>query len=400
MQGLRGTTQRRKLRAVTLNVLHVDTERGWRGGERQALWLARELANRGHASIVAARAGEPLALRAAEAELPVVECGPASEVDVRAAWRLRRVIRDRRIDVVHAHTAHAVAVAALATLRLDVPLVVSRRVDFRLRDNVGTRWKYGRASVIIAISHAVARVLEASGVDADRIRVVPDGVDIHRGVRPASRETLASLGVRPDAPLVVQVSQLVGHKDPVNFVGSVARAREGVPSIQALLVGDGPLRADVEREIRALGLEDTLHLAGYRTDADALLAAAQIACLSSREEGMGSVLLDALAFGLPVAATRAGGIPEVIIDGENGLLAEQSNPLALGDAIATLIADDALRARMSGRARARANEFSVERMTDRTLDIYQAVLSPAGSVRRSRTDPASSASSESVTGAP
>jgi len=358
---------------VTLHVLHVDTERGWRGGERQTLWLARELARRGYTSPIAARAGEPLAQRAAEAGLDVVRCGPRSEIDMVAAWRLRQAIRERAIDIVHAHTAHAVAVAAVATMGTGVPMVVARRVDFPLRDNFGTRWKYERAAVIIAISRAVATVLERGGVAADRIRVVPDGVDLSRTVEPASRDTLASLGIPADVPLVVQVAQLVGHKDPLNFVRAVARARAQMPTVHALLVGDGPLRPDVEREIHRLGLADSVHLGGYRTDADALLAAADVATLSSREEGMGSVLLDALAFGLPVAATSAGGIPEVIVDQESGLLAEPENPAALGDAIARLLGNEDLRRRTRANAVARAREFSVERMTDRTISVYESV---------------------------
>jgi glycosyltransferase involved in cell wall biosynthesis len=395
---LRALIEQGKLRAVTLRVLHVDTERGWRGGERQALWLARELNRRGYGSIVAARRGEPLSARAAEAGLSVVDCSPFSEIDPRAAWQLRRAIHHHRIDVVHAHTAHAVAVAGLGTLGTSVPLVISRRVDFRLRANAGTRWKYGRASAVIAISHAVARVLAASGIAADRIVVVPDGVDVGRLVRRAAAETLASLGVSGDGPLIVQVAQLVGHKDPLNFVRAMVRVRELVPGVHGLLVGDGPLRPDVEREIRTLGLEANVHLAGYRTDADSLLAAADVACLSSREEGMGSVLLDALAFGLPVAATRAGGIPEVIVDGQCGLLADVENPVALGDAIARLIRDDSLRARVRANAKPRANEFSVERMTDRTIAVYEGVL--ASRDGRSRTAATSAFNSSSLTDAP
>jgi glycosyltransferase involved in cell wall biosynthesis len=371
---LRATIERRMLRAVTFRVLHVDTERGWRGGERQTLWLALELARRGHASPVAARRGEPLAQRAAESGLDVVDCNPASEVDPRAALRLRRAIRERAIDIVHAHTAHAVATAALATLGTDVPMVVARRVDFPLRDNVGTRWKYGRAAVIIAVSRAVAAVLERGGIPAERIRVIPDGVDGRRTVTPASREVLEALGVPRDAPVVVQVAQLVGHKDPLNFVRAMARTRERVPNVHGLLVGDGPLRDNVNHEIHAQGLHGAVHLAGYRTDADSLLAAADVATLSSREEGMGSVLLDALAFGLPIAATRAGGIPEVIVDGESGLLADRENPAALGDAIATLLTDRGLRERLRANAALRASEFSVERMTDRTISVYESVV--------------------------
>jgi glycosyltransferase involved in cell wall biosynthesis len=376
-----------------MRILHVDTERGWRGGERQTLWLAAELARRGHVSVIAARRGEPLAERAAAAGIDVVDCAPASELDVRAAWRLRRTIRERRVDIVHAHTAHAVAVAAIATLRLGVPLIVARRVDFPLRANAGTRWKYGRAAVIVAVSRAVARVLERGGIPPGQIRVVPDGVDLDRAVSPASADTLRALGAAPGMPLVVQVAQLVGHKDPVNFVRAMRRVRERVRGVHALLVGDGPLRGAVEAEVRALDLGGVVHVAGYRTDADALLAAADVACLSSRDEGMGSVLLDALAFGIPVAATSAGGIPEVIVHGESGLLAAPENPVALGDAIATLLEDPGLRARLSHNARERSHEFSVERMTDRTMSVYEEALSATGGGRRSRTAPASSSSS-------
>src|SRR5579872_4604842 len=98
-----------------MRILHIDTERGWRGGERQALWLAAELERRGHNSVIAARLGEPLAARAREAGLAVHACSPAFEADPRAACALRRRIAKSRIEIVHAHTAHAVGLGALAT---------------------------------------------------------------------------------------------------------------------------------------------------------------------------------------------------------------------------------------------------------------------------------------------
>src|SRR5690349_11105854 len=266
-----------------MRVLHVDTERGWRGGERQAFWLARELARRGTDCTIAARADEPMGIRSAKAGLRVVDFGPATEFDPIAAWQLRREILARGIDVVHAHTAHAVAFGALATIGTGARLVVSRRADFPLRANVGTRWKYGRAAVIVAVSNAVADVLAKGGVARKRIAVVPDGVDLAREVEPAPPPVLAECGVRGDGPLVVQVSQLVAHKDPVNFVRAMAYANRALPKLQALLVGDGPMRQDLAIEIERLGVENVVHLTGYRTDADSLLAVATVACLSSRE---------------------------------------------------------------------------------------------------------------------
>jgi glycosyltransferase involved in cell wall biosynthesis len=363
-----GSQDRRPLR-----ILHVGTERGWRGGERQTLWLAQGLTRLGDVNLIAAREGEPLASRARESGIEVIPLAPAVEADPRAAWALRRAIRDNRIDIVHAHAAHAVTLAALATLGMRVPLVVARRVDFPLRDNAGTRWKYGRAAAIIAVSQAVADVAARSGVRAP-IVVVPDGTDVRRPRDPADVALLESLGVPRGAALVVQVAQLVGHKDPLTFVRAIAAAHKRMPRLHALMVGDGPLRGDVERAMRELGVEDALHVVGYRTDADRLLAAADVVTLSSRAEGMGSVLLDALVFSRPVAATRAGGIPEVVRDGETGLLVPVGDGEALGAAIVTLLTDRSLAARMGAAARARAPEFSIEAMALGTRKVYEKLV--------------------------
>jgi L-malate glycosyltransferase len=362
-----------------LRVLHVDTERGWRGGERQVFWLARALARQGHRSIVAARADEPLAQRATEAGLPVVHCNPITEFDPIAALALRRIVRREQIDVVHAHTGHAVTLAALAVLGTTAKMILTRRVDFKLRPNPGTRWKYGRADAIIAISEAVAAALVDSGIPRSAIEIIPSGIDLDRQIPPASAETLESLGVPRDAPLAVMVAALVGHKDPVTFVRAIAAARRAVPSMHALLVGVGPLRPDVEAAIAETGVGDVLHLTGYRTDADNLLAAADVFVLSSKEEGLGTVLLDALSLGKPVAACAAGGIPEIIQDGISGLLVPPRDGSALGKAVAAILGDSDLRARLVEGGRRRVLDSSVERTAEKTVAVYRRVLTEMSS---------------------
>jgi glycosyltransferase involved in cell wall biosynthesis len=387
-----------------MRILHIDTERGWRGGERQALWLASELARRGHGSIVAARPSEPLAQRANDAGIEVVACAPRFEADPRVGLRLRRFIRNRGIDVVHAHTAHAVGLGSVATIATRIPLVAARRVDFHLRANLGTRWKYGHADAIIAISRAVATILVSDGIDRAKIAIVPDGTDVHRRIAPVFASTLVALGVRQGAPLVVQVAQLVPHKDPVNFLSAIAFARERIPTLQALLVGEGELRMAVENTARALNLTGVLHVVGYRNDADALLAAADVVVLSSREEGLGSVLLDALLLGKPIAATSAGGIPDVVQHGVTGLLAPVGDSAALGANIAALLSNRELASRLGAAAKSRVSEFSVERMADRTLAVYERVLARAPLEGRDETnrltDAATRTSSASSTRAP
>jgi L-malate glycosyltransferase len=357
-----------------LTVLHVDTERGWRGGARQVLWLVAGMRDRGHRAVLVARRGDELARRAEALRLEVVEAAPRGELDLFAARDLRRAIVQHRAHIVHAHTAHAAAIAALATLGTATKIVIARRVDFALRRNFGTRLKYGRAQAVIAVSNAVAAVIAEAGVPRDRIHVVPDGVDLARGVQPASEEALRSLGILPGEPLVVQVAALVAHKDPLTFVRAMARVRERIPRVRGLLVGDGPLRAVAQAEVTRLDLDRTVSLTGFRRDADEILAAARVATLSSVEEGMGSVLLDAMAFGAPIAATRAGGIPEFVIDEETGLLSPPGEAPALGENIVRLLSDPDFAASLAARARTRVEEFSVDRMVDRTIEVYRAVV--------------------------
>jgi glycosyltransferase involved in cell wall biosynthesis len=160
----------------------------------------------------------------------------------------------------------------------------------------------------------------------------------------------------------------------LTFVRAVAVARRAVPDLHGVMVGEGRLRRAVEHEIRDLQLEDVLHLTGYRTDADAILSAATVAALSSQHEGLGTVLLDAMSFGIPIVATSAGGIPEIVENGVSGLLAPIGDAEALGAAIAQLVREPTLAARLIAAARHRVEEFSVAQMVEKTAEVYRRVL--------------------------
>jgi glycosyltransferase involved in cell wall biosynthesis len=361
--------------AAPLTVLHVDTERGWRGGEQHVLWLADALQRSGHQSIVGARAGDQLIARASALGLPVVPCSPSIEFSPSCVLTLRRAISRERVDIVHAHTAHAVALAALATVGGRARMVVTRHINFPLRRNPGTAWKYSRADAIIAVSEGVVRSLQGSGIDPTRIELIEGGIDLARIPAPAARATLHALGIPDGVPLAVMVAALVAQKDPLTFVRAVDRARQTVPSLQALLVGDGPLAAEVRQEIARRDLERVVSLAGWRDDADALLALADVAVLSSRHEGLPVTLMMALALGKPIAATAAGGVPEMLHGCSCGVVVPIGDADALGNAIAHILREPGLARRMGEAARTRAAAYDIDLVAGRTVEVYREVMS-------------------------
>ncbi len=364
-------------------VLHVDTERGWRGGERQVLWLAQRLAEHGVRSLIAARPREPLAHRASASGIEVVPCSPLFEADPFAARHLRRALARVGADIVHAHTGHSVMLAALATRRTSTPMVVTRRVSRPLRRGALTRWKYGRAAATIAISRAVAHTLQDAGLSEQRVTVVPSGIDLGALPRPVAPETLRALGVPPGAMLVVTVAALTAEKDHLTLLAALASAHARVPSLHALLVGRGPLDAQLRARARELGLAHAVTFTGHRDDAGSLLAAADVAALASRSEGLSTMLIEAMALGVPIVATNVGGIPEVVAepsvadgrdDSPAGILVAAGDAPALGDAIVQVAADATLRARLSRAGVRRAARFSIDRTAAETLAVYERVL--------------------------
>jgi glycosyltransferase involved in cell wall biosynthesis len=359
-------------------VVHVDTEHAWGGGQRQVHALAVGLQERGLRSWAAVRPRTDLAVALTRDGVSVLGIAPRWEWDPVAALRLRALLRRVGADVVHAHAAHAVATAALASHGTTTQLLVSRRVALPLRRNPLSRWKYGRSARFLAVSERVRTVLCAGGVAPQRVAVVRSGIDLRRPPRRAEPGTLRELGVEPGHRLVVMVSSLIPpHKDPDTFLAAIAAARGCGADVHALLVGGGPLEERARRTRRRLGLENVVTIPGFRRDAVELLAAADVAVLSSREEGLGTTLLDAMAAGVPVVATAAGGVAEIVRDGLDGLLTPVGDGAALGAAIARVLGDRALRNRLVAAGLQRVRQFTIERTVDETLAVYRALADPA-----------------------
>jgi glycosyltransferase involved in cell wall biosynthesis len=312
-----------------MRVLQVDSGREWRGGQQQVLLLCRELSrNAAVEQVLVTKQGGELARRAAADGITVQGVAWEIGLDPRAWWHLRRAISAFQPDIIHVHDSHALTLAA--TVASGRSLVATRRVDF----HVGRFGAWRRPDRIVAVSSAVKQILIRDGIAADAITVVTDGIDADE----IRRSAVPPLDIRSDlrlpasVPLAVNAAALVDHKDHRTLIRAAEYARSLEPQLHWIIAGDGALRASLAAEIARLELQDRVHLVGFVERINALIAAADVFVMSSKLEGLGSVILNALALGRPIVATAAGGIPEI-------LPAEVLVPVGAADALAQKVVE-------------------------------------------------------------
>lgn len=293
----------------------------------------------------------------------------------RVAWlpRLRRLVRDREIDLVHTHMPLPASAARLALPRTTFVHTEHNMWDrYRPATRLVNRVTYRRNASVIAVSDGVAASVRA----LVPVEVVVHGIDVANIRRDAAARSRArrALGLGEEGPVVGTVGNLTAKKDHASLLTATRRLADEHPGLRVVVVGSGPLEGELRARAAALGLADTVLFAGMRHDVFDLLAAFDVFTLSSRFEGLPIALLEAMATGVPPVATRVGGIPEVVTDGVDGTLVPPGDPEALATAIGKLLADPAGRAEMGLRATERATAFDLSAAVRRIEDVYQAAL--------------------------
>ena len=370
-----------------LTVFHLDDGKELRGGQRQMLYLVKELDRLGHDNTVVCRHGSPLHAAALRKNFKTFTLPYYFEWDPLSALLLRRALKSLPAGnfppVLHSHTGHTAGVSWLASAGLDCVRVAHRRVDF-IPGSFTARYKYSKAHSVIAISEAVRDILLRAGVPEEKVAVVNSTIDLDDtpwkpgefpAYRSAARAGLAAeLAIPKDAFWAGSLIALVPHKDPENMVRAAADVLKEAPDTYFLIAGEGPLAEKTAHLARMLRIQDRFKLIGYRKDPYKILAALDLFVLSSCEEGMGSVLVEAMNAGLPLLATTAGGITDVVEDGANGLTVPPRDQEALAQAALRLIRDPELRARLAAEAHRRREDFSSPRMAALTLKCYEAAI--------------------------
>lgn len=349
---------------MSLRVLHIDTGKAWRGGQRQVYLLARAQRDAGHEPLVVAPPESPLLRHARGAGLAVSAVGAAADWDLRAVRKVAKRLKAWRPDLVHAHDAraHAIAMAALVGRR-DVPLVVTRRVAFVPRG----RLKYGpRVARFIAISHAVREALVAGGVDEARISVVHSGVPAP--VVESPRDWRRECGWPADTVLCGVVGAMTVEKG-IDLLSGIAERMPDAERRSTRLV----LLGGASAGMTAIGGIPAIR-AGFVDEVHQAMAGLDVLWHPATSEGLGTAVIDAMALRVPPVAFSVGGLPELIVSRQCGLLVPPGDLSAFAGAAALLIRDPMMRHRLGDAGPVQAARFSVSQMAEGTARVYEAAL--------------------------
>ncbi|HSR51836.1 MAG TPA: glycosyltransferase family 4 protein [Acidobacteriota bacterium] len=352
-----------------LKILYVDTEQVWRGGQEQLYTLIRGLQARGHQCFLAAPGGAPLAERCRALKVPVEDFQQRSEWSPKAFRRLREVMLGENFQVVHFNTPRPILAGGLAAKLCGVPLrVSSRRVIFPLSSPF-SRWKYNACNdLIFTVCDSIRQVLTQAGVNRQRVRVVYEGVDLRWFDDLEAAEFQRGLD-EVWIGIVAHLSHEKGHRDLLEAASLLASR---FSDVRYAIIGDGPLRQELEALSQELRLDDFVRFTGFRKDSEALMKRLDVFCLPSHSEGFSSAVLAAMANRLPVVASAVGGNRELVTDGETGLLVPPGEPAQLAEALWKLIDSQTLRHRMGQAGRKRVEDnFTMERKIELSERLYR-----------------------------
>ena len=345
-------------------------------------YLAEELAKKGVWQQVCCVAGSAMEKHCLEKGIPHLTFHKFFSSNPLVAWREARICRRQKITHVHAHDSHAHTFAAMAASLFGnaVPIVVSRRVDFPVGGHFLSRWKYNHRAVakIVCVSACIKELMAPALRDPGKLVVVHSGIDLEK-IEPGENAGLlrTEFSISKNEFLIANIAALAPHKDLPTFVKTAEiLEEEGFPARFILIGGDGGEEQNIRRMIQEKGLEAHVLLTGFRDDVLQILPQIDLLLFTSKTEGLGTSLLDAFASGVPVVATSAGGIPEIVEHGRTGMLAPPGDAAALARQVKELLTHPALRDELVGNAKERVRLFTKEKMAEKMISVYSSIQLP------------------------
>ena len=364
-----------------IKVLHIGHSRKWRGGENQVRLLIQGMQTRQfEIEHYIAYPGGAQMIKRLDSQVKAVLSLPSTQpIDPRSVRAIVKFCRHHEIDILDAHSGSAHSLAYYAKFYLpDVAVVVHRRVNFRVKKTYFTRKKYLSEKInhYVAISSAISDNLIGYGVPDGKISLIKSAVDSkpYHGLSKSSSKSLwcQRYGWNVESPLLGFASALDPSKDPMLFVRVVDEIRKRGDAVNALIAGRGKLEDELQNEIDRLNLSGNVKLTGFVEQMPELFAAFDLFYLPSRQEGLGTVLLEAIFSGCGIVASDVGGIGEIVQHQHTGLLAKSGDVAGFADASQALLADAGFCDQLKSNALAHANElFSLSNLLDNNFKVYQ-----------------------------
>ncbi len=362
----------------SMRILHLSSERTWRGGEQQIAYLIEASQAQGIEVFVAVRSGSAFEKWCDDKGVHTFPLGFSSGIDIRSAFALKKIAKKCDAHIIHVHSGKAMSITHLSVLLgMKVPVVVHRRVDFPIKSRGLSRRKYAHKSVkqIICVSDAIATIAKQTVSRPEIVKTIHSGIDFSRfSDKPKSFYIHDAYGLDRKFKLVANVSAVAPHKDYPTFLRTAARILSSQHDVHFLIVGDGKLMVQIKDLAMQLGIEKHITFTGFRKDIPDLLRELDVFLITSETEGLGTTIIDAMYNHIPVVATAAGGIPELVQDGVTGFLCPVKDVNALADRVVRLLEKPELAAAFGQNAMKKALNFSKEIMASKILHIYREVL--------------------------
>jgi glycosyltransferase involved in cell wall biosynthesis len=360
-----------------LKIAHVDTGLSLRGGQRQLLQLARRLRQRGHCQIIVCGEESELETCARTEEFPSFPLPLHDPAHAHGILQLRQLLHLAPCDILHAHDGRGQTVAWLASMGMQVRRVASRRVTFLPRHRWTHHLKYAHTcDAVITVSDFIRQWAIRCGIPPSKIELIPDGIEIPPEL--PSTETRAKARARwgfgESEFLIGHLGAFTPEKGQEVALGAFQLLRERLPQARLLLAGEGPALRDSEITQTCKALGGLVRLCGEIQNLAEFFPALDLFVMPSKSEGLGSSALLAMSYGLPVVASRVGGLPEVVEEARTGWLIEPASPAALAQAILAAAGDRARLKQWGLNGRERARQFSVDIMVERTEALYCRLL--------------------------
>lgn len=364
-----------------MKILHIDTRPDWRGGQQQILLTMRGLRQLGHDAQLLTRSGSPLNQRAVAEKFAVHTFSPRF-ARLQAVLCLKEILHQQSVDVIHAHDPHALSAAWFARAHRRSALVVSRRVAYPLSRTWPGLSRYRSAHRIIAVSKFVANSVLASGINAQHIGVVYDGVELPALVTSEERRIARQKwSISDSTKLIGCVGYLLPEKGQESLVRAMKTVIAEFPDCKLLLAGDGPMRSRLNALTRELALSNDVIFAGFVADIEAVYRALDIFVFSSVAEPLGSSLLAAMAHGLPAVAVVGGGVPEIIEDRRDGILVNAPDAAGIAAAVCKLLRNPQLANQLAASARETIScRFTTALLAQNTFREYEIALKLARNI--------------------